>query len=51
MCIFAYLSGISCIGLFADGLNMTQSILLIAITLLFLIGVYMVYRRMQNPKH
>ena len=51
MCIFAYLSGISCIGLFADGLNMTQSILLIAITLLFLIGIYMVYHRMQNPKH
>lgn len=51
MCILAYLSGISCIGLLGDSLNQFQIWLLITITTFFFIGIYMIYYYLKNSGH
>ncbi len=51
MCILAYLSGISCIGLFGESLNQFQIWLFGTITALFLIGICMIYHYVKNSGH
>lgn len=51
MCILAYLSGISCIGLFGDSLNLLQIWLFIAITIVFFVWIYKIHYEAKKLKH